>query len=84
MTHVSSAPTAGGLVFTGDLRGNLLAFDAATGKILFRSKAGGPIGGGVITYALGGKQYVAVAAGMKNGLMGVTSGPASVAIYALP
>ncbi|MCE5215476.1 PQQ-binding-like beta-propeller repeat protein [bacterium] len=77
-------PTAGGLVFTGDLEGNFLAFDATTGDILFKDKAGGPIGGGVITYSLGGKQYVAVAAGMTNKLMGVGGGPASVVIYALP
>ena len=36
-------PTARGLVFTGDLQGNLLAFDAASGKILFQKKAGGPL-----------------------------------------
>jgi alcohol dehydrogenase (cytochrome c) len=77
-------PTAGGLVFTGDLEGNLLAFDAANGKVLFKNKAGGPVGGGIITYSIGGKQYIAVAAGMKNALMGTDSGPASVVIYALP
>ena len=77
-------PTAGGLLFTGDLEGNFLAFDAANGKLLFKHKAGGPVGGGVITYSIGGKQYVAVAAGMNNKLMGVESGPASVVIYALP
>jgi len=76
-------PTAGGLVFTGDLDGNFLAFDAATGDILFKAKAGGPIGGGVITYTVDGKQYVAVAAGMTNKLMGVGGVPASVVIYAL-
>lgn len=77
-------PTAGGLLFTGDLEGNLLVFDAANGNMLYTNKAGGPVGGGVITYSIGGKQYVAVAAGMNNKLMGVTSGPASVVIYALP
>jgi alcohol dehydrogenase (cytochrome c) len=77
-------PTAGGLVFTGDLEGDLLAFDATDGKVLFKDKAGGPVGGGIITYSIDGKQYIAVAAGMKNGLMGVDSGPASVVIYALP
>jgi alcohol dehydrogenase (cytochrome c) len=77
-------PTAGGVLFTGDLEGNLLVFNAANGKMLLKKKAGGPIGGGIITYAIGKKQYVAVAAGMKNGLMGVDSGPASVVIYALP
>ena len=34
-------PTAGGVVFTGDLDGNLLAFDEASGKILFQKKQGG-------------------------------------------
>lgn len=77
-------PTGGGLLFTGDLGGNLLAFNASNGKILYKNKAGGPVGGGVITYSIDGKQYVAVAAGMNNKLMGVTSGPASVVIYALP
>lgn len=76
-------PTAGGLVFTGDFDGNLLAFDAKTGKQLFKKKAGGPIGGGVITYTVDGKQYVAVAAGMKNDIMQTKSGPASVVIYSL-
>ncbi|MEN6546732.1 MAG: PQQ-binding-like beta-propeller repeat protein [Armatimonadia bacterium] len=77
-------PTAGGLVFTGDLEGNFLAFDAATGNLLLKEKAGGPIGGGVVTYTVGGKQYVAVAAGMTNKLMGVGGEPACVVIYALP
>src|SRR2546425_2890260 len=30
--------TAGGLVLTGDLAGNLYAFDDATGKVAFRSE----------------------------------------------
>ncbi|HEY3269492.1 MAG TPA: PQQ-binding-like beta-propeller repeat protein [Armatimonadota bacterium] len=76
-------PTAGGLLFTGDLEGNLLAFNAANGKILYKDKAGGPVGGGIVTYTVRGKQYVAVAAGMKNQLMGTESGPAAVVIYAL-
>jgi len=77
-------PTAGGLIFTGDFNGDLLAFDAATGKLLFKGATGGPIGGGVVTYAIEGRQYVAVAAGMKNAIMGTESGPASVVIFALP
>ena len=43
-----------------------------------------PIGGGIITYMLGGKQYVAVAGGMKNSIVQTESGPAWVAIFALP
>ena len=77
-------PTAGGLVFTGDLLGTLLAFDAATGKVLLQTKAGGPIGGGIVTYMVGGKQYVGVAAGMKGDILKTESGPANVVIYALP
>jgi alcohol dehydrogenase (cytochrome c) len=76
-------PTASGLVFTGDLAGNLLAFDGATGKLLFKDKAGGPVGGGVIAYSLGGQEYIAVAAGMENWIMQTKSGPASIVIYAL-
>lgn len=78
------SPTAGGLVFTGDLEGNLLAFDAASGKVLFQTKPGGPIGGGIVTYMVDKKQYVAVAAGMKGDIMQTQSGPAAVVIYALP
>jgi alcohol dehydrogenase (cytochrome c) len=77
-------PTAGGLVFTGDLLGNLLAFDAATGKVLLQTKAGGPIGGGIVTYMVDGRQYVGVAAGMKADILKTESGPANVVIYALP
>jgi PQQ-dependent dehydrogenase (methanol/ethanol family) len=77
-------PTAGGLVFTGDLDGNLLAFDAATGKLLLTKKVGGPIGGGIATYTSKGRQYIAVAAGMKSAIIKTDSGPASLVIYAVP
>ena len=55
--------TAGGLVLTGDLAGNFYAFDDATGKLAFQTDLGGAIAGGVITYAAGGRQYVAATAG---------------------
>lgn len=77
-------PTAGRVLFTGDLGGNLLAFDATTGKLLLTRKVGDPIGGGIVTYMSNGKQYVAVAAGMKNAIIKTESGPAAVVIYALP
>jgi alcohol dehydrogenase (cytochrome c) len=56
-------PTAGGLVFTGDLNGNLLALDASSGKILYRCDTKNAMAGGIITYRADGKQYVAAAAG---------------------
>ena len=45
------APTAGGVVFFGDMGGNLYALDADTGRELWGEKIGGAVGGGVITYA---------------------------------
>jgi alcohol dehydrogenase (cytochrome c) len=76
--------TAGGLVFTGDVDGNVLAYDAATGKELWRSATGKAIGGGVITYQAGGRQYLAVAAGLNSPIWPLKGGSAQVAVYALP
>ena len=56
-------PTAGGVVFFGDLGGNFYALDAATGEKLWSQDLGGAIGGGVITYTANGAQKVAVASG---------------------
>ncbi len=59
-------PTAGGLVFTADLLGNVLAFNAKSGTLLAKIPTGLPAGAGVIAYEVAGKQYVAVAAGMTS------------------
>ena len=78
-------PTAGGLVFTGDLEGNVLAFDAASGAVRWRWATGLPIGGGVVTYRAGGRQYVAVAAGMHAPLTWkLESPPAQVVVFGVP
>jgi alcohol dehydrogenase (cytochrome c) len=76
--------TAGGLVFTGDLDGRVLAFDAASGKVLWSHSAGGAIGGGVIAFEAGGKERIAAAAGLNSPIWPVKGGPARVAVYALP
>lgn len=77
--------TAGGLILTGDLRGEVLAFEAASGRLLWRDATGLPIGGGVITYQTGGRQYVAVAAGLHAPLAWqLESDPARLLVYALP
>ena len=55
--------TAGGLVFTGDAEGNLMALDAATGKILWHFQCGASVYASPMTYAIDGKQYIAIAAG---------------------
>jgi alcohol dehydrogenase (cytochrome c) len=56
-------PTAGGVVFFGDLGGNFYALDSANGEKLWGQDLGGAIAGGVITYTANGAQKVAVAAG---------------------
>jgi alcohol dehydrogenase (cytochrome c) len=66
MISTSSAgmlATAGGLVFAGDPQGYLIAFDDRTGKVLWKFQTGGSIAAPPITYALDGKQYLAIAAG---------------------
>ncbi|HEX7079552.1 MAG TPA: PQQ-binding-like beta-propeller repeat protein [Gammaproteobacteria bacterium] len=53
--------TAGGLVFWGDITQVLRAFDAETGEILWESEPlGATVQTSTITYAVDGKQYVAV------------------------
>jgi hypothetical protein len=56
--------TAGDVVFWGDLNQKFRAFDADTGKILWETTLGGPIQTSTITYAVNGKQYVAVITGL--------------------
>ena len=56
-------PTAGGVTFAGDLAGNFMVFDSKTGKLLQKAAAGGAMAGGVVTYDVAGRQYVAFAAG---------------------
>lgn len=53
--------TAGDLVFWGDIGQVLRAFDAETGKVLWQSEPlGASIQTSTITYAVDGRQYVAV------------------------
>ena len=59
--------TAGGLIFAGELTGDLIALDAGSGKVLFRHNTGGSVGGGIVSYGVGGNQYIAVASGRPSG-----------------
>ncbi|PYM40466.1 MAG: PQQ-dependent dehydrogenase, methanol/ethanol family [Candidatus Rokuibacteriota bacterium] len=56
-------PTAGGLVFHGNIQGWFKALDASTGKLLWQFNTGSGISAGPVTYELDGKQYVAVVSG---------------------
>jgi alcohol dehydrogenase (cytochrome c) len=55
--------TAGGLVFTGTKDKQFLAFDAKSGRQLWSYVADAGVNAPPITYAIDGRQYVAVAAG---------------------
>ena len=57
------AATGGGLVFGGDVNGRFRAFDHETGEILWEINLGSPVSGFPITYAVDGRQYVAVSTG---------------------
>jgi len=58
--------TEGGLVLTGDLEGTIRAFDARSGKVVWEDRAGNAMGGGVMTYAVGGRPYVAAVTGKPS------------------
>ena len=55
--------TAGGLVFTGDAEGNLIAMNAVTGKPLWHFQMGGAVYASPMAFAVDGKEYIAIAAG---------------------
>ena len=53
--------TAGGLLFSGELNGEFVAMDAKTGKAVWHFYTGQSITAQPITYAVQGKQFVAIA-----------------------
>jgi alcohol dehydrogenase (cytochrome c) len=55
--------TAGGLVFFGDDAGSFEAVDAQSGKALWHFNTGQDISASPMSYAVAGKQYVAIATG---------------------
>jgi alcohol dehydrogenase (cytochrome c) len=55
--------TAGGLLFSGDYNGNLIAFNATNGEILWHFRLLRPVGSGPETYMLDGRQYLIAGAG---------------------
>ncbi len=77
--------TAGGLVLAGELTGDFVVFDASSGSELYRFNTGGPIGGGLVSYEVKGKQYVAVMSGRASMLFsGPNSGSPTAFVFAIP
>ena len=85
-------PTAAGLVFTGEMNGDAIALEAATGKVVWRQPTGNAVGGGVVTYRAGGpstsvragKQFVAMAAGFKSAVWRSVAESNRVVVFGLP
>jgi alcohol dehydrogenase (cytochrome c) len=65
------------------MNGYLLILDAKTGERLHRVSAGAPIGGGVITYDVGGRQYIAVAAGSISPIWPLDPATARVRVFGI-
>ena len=65
---MSLMATGGGLVFGGDVNGRFRALDQETGAVLWEINLGSPVVGFPITYAVDGRQYVAVNTGAGGGL----------------
>jgi alcohol dehydrogenase (cytochrome c) len=76
--------TASEVVFTGEMTGDLIALHARTGKVLYRFNTGGVMNGGLITYAVNGKQYVAAASGSASGFWMAPPGSSTILIFSLP
>ncbi|HUS06209.1 MAG TPA: PQQ-dependent dehydrogenase, methanol/ethanol family [Bryobacteraceae bacterium] len=55
--------TSGGLVFSGDEDGYLMAFDARSGKLLWRINTGNRLVTAPITYLVEGRQYITMPSG---------------------
>ena len=74
--------TAGKLVFVGESSGRFTAFGSEDGKRLWSEAISAGVNAPPVTYAVGGRQYVAVAAG-GNALFGFKTGDELIS-YALP
>jgi quinohemoprotein ethanol dehydrogenase len=61
--YAASSTTAGGLVFVGRSGGNLIAFDARTGKQLWTFQTGAGANNGPTIFRHNGKQYLAFYSG---------------------
>jgi glucose dehydrogenase len=74
--------TAGGLVFNGEGNGEFAAYDAKSGKKLWSFQCGAGVNAPATSFTLGGKQYIAVAAG-GNTQLDYKRGN-NVIVFALP
>jgi PQQ-dependent dehydrogenase (methanol/ethanol family) len=74
--------TAGDIVFNGEANGWYKAYDARTGKELWKFNCGAGVNSPGVAYTVNGKQYIAVAAGGNNQIDAKRGN--SVYVFALP
>jgi alcohol dehydrogenase (cytochrome c) len=55
--------TASDVLFSGGKEGYFFALDARTGALLWKSSVGGQVNAGPMSYSVGGRQFVTIAAG---------------------
>lgn len=67
---MSLMATGGGLVFGGDVNGRFRALSDETGEVLWEVNLGAPVTGYPVTYAVDGRQYVAVSTGSASSSSG--------------
>jgi alcohol dehydrogenase (cytochrome c) len=67
----SLVATGGGLLFGGDTNGRFRALDQRTGEVLWEVNLGSHVSGFPVTFAVNGKQYVAVSTGATPNTMGL-------------
>ena len=77
-------PTAGGLLLSANLHGELRAFDAENGAVLWQLDSGQSIGGGIVSYSAGGKQRIGVASGMKSRIWPGAADQSRIQVFGLP
>jgi alcohol dehydrogenase (cytochrome c) len=63
VTDAGILTTASDLLFSGGREGYFYALDARDGELLWRASLGGAIASGPMSYAVNGRQYVAISAG---------------------
>jgi alcohol dehydrogenase (cytochrome c) len=63
VTDAGILTTATDLLFSGGREGYFYALDGRTGDLLWKANVGGAVASGPISYAVNGKQYIAVSAG---------------------
>jgi alcohol dehydrogenase (cytochrome c) len=63
VTDAGILTTRSDLLFSGGREGYFFALDARNGELLWKVTVGGAVTSGPMTYSIGGRQYVAIAAG---------------------